>query len=351
MKWYEVDNKKKPSISSIAGEIEPFNNEQYIVNSVLDTTYNVISQIKGVASPDAVIELIVKEFSTNRGSALEIGTATHSLIEKALQTPSNKINTDGLSGELFNTARAWNSFMRVRNIKFPFSEMPVYCDKFAGRLDLIAVEHKSVVLLDIKTTNIKDDKVFLSRSHLLQLTMYFMCIKYMVKNKIYKYKVKDLKYDTEYEVSLPQEKIDMLEQLVKRPTIALLYLDKSNGKHAYFKFGRREIFACKTHINAYLKYSAVSKRTSDITKRSRYVSLYKIPITKIKGENHIKASLLKDYLRRQNLFLWNNNNSYFVFVGRHIKSYVYEGVKYFREEDFWYIVDLLQNKKFNKENK
>lgn len=350
MKWYELDDKKLPSITSIASEIEPFYNEQYIVNGVLETTYNVISQIKGVASPDAVIELINKEFSVNRNSALNIGTETHALVEEALTKPNKRIDTENLSGELYNTANAWNSFMRVRNIDFLYSELPVIHDKFAGRLDIIANEHRNYMILDIKTTTIKDDKVFLSRSHLLQLTMYFMCIKYIVKNNLWKYKVKDLKYDKEFDVDLTPLK-EAFIQICKRPRIALLYLDKASGKHAYFKFGRKEIFACKNHINAYLRYINIARRSMDITKRSRYVSLYKIPITKYKEENYIRASLLKDYLRRQGLFLWANNNSYFVFVGRHIKNYRINNYKYFKEIDFWYIVDLLQNKKFNKENK
>lgn len=351
MKWYELDDKKLPSITSIASEIEPFFNEQYIVNGVLETTYNVISQIKGVASPDAVIELINKEFSINRNSALNIGTETHALVEEALTKPNKLIDTKNITQEeLYNTATAWNSFMRVRNITFCYSELPVICDKFAGRLDIIANEHRNYMIMDIKTTTIKDDKVFLSRSHLLQLSMYFMCIQYIVKNNLWKYKVKDLKYDKEYEVDLTPYK-DMFLQMLKRPRIALLYLDKANGKHAYFKFGRKEIFACKNHINAYLKYIKSAKRSMDITKRSRYVSLYKIPIVKYKGENYIRASLLKDYLRRQGLFIWQNNNSYFVFIGRHIKNYRIDNYKYFKEIDFWYIVDLLQNKKINKGNK
>lgn len=356
MKWYEIEKNKLPSISSIASEIEPFYNEPFIVNGVLNSTYDILNNLKGYGSPDSIIEEIKKDYSIKSNMALEIGTATHSMIENAIKETANNVidvkgltselsNTvKGLNNELLNTAKGWNSFLRGRKVDFIFNELPVYCDKFAGRLDLLTRIHNAYMIMDIKTTNFKDNQVFLSRSHMLQLTMYYMAIKYIVKNNIMKYKIKDLKYNTDYEVDLTLYK-NMLEQFIRRPHIAILYLDKSSGRYAFFRFGKTEIIACQRHIRAYLHYTKIAKTTKDITRRSRYVKLKTPEIETINGETYIKLLYIKDFLKTEGLYRWQNKNSYYVYLKRFFTYFKYEGKKYVRETDFYKLVDYLKKRK------
>lgn len=251
-------------ITTIVNKMEPFNNEKYIQAQWLKATAAVLNnpEIK-TKGPEEVLSYICKYFDALKKEIQLNGQQIHAFIENAIKLKQFSIDTNALKGEVLQGIEAWNSFVKEHQIEFYASEVILTSKKYEGRLDLIASVDGEIMILDIKSTNFVEDKVFIPKGHLLQLSMYFDCLVDM--------------YDENYDFVLENQFIldknktmnMLIRDLVEAPCVGVLYLCKNTGKYYLVKFKKEE-------IETSLKQIELWQQSNDLTiAKSRKLNTYR----------------------------------------------------------------------------
>lgn len=276
MRKYIKGKNTLPSVTTITSKIEPFyEREEYNISVIRSSCESVLKNKSNKNKPiDLIIDNIISGYSKLKYLPLDLGSYVHSTINNYIE---NKVRIDykNENKEVKGALLGWKDFEKLYKPKHIFSELTVYNNRYAGTIDLISEIKGKVYLIDIKTSNFKDDKCYFSRSHLLQVSMYYNCLKYMIENNISssEIKQKDTKTERDINISINDKGIEKIKKLVKSPKVALLYLNKNDRRFLFLEYSKKEINACINEVDTFLNYLDVRKSMLEVTKGSRYIKL------------------------------------------------------------------------------
>lgn len=280
MRKYFVGKKEYNSITSIANEISPFlEYDSYNKKVIYSACNKVLSNINNFVNDKNVIDSIsnniVNEYLCSKKNVIAIGTKVHENISNAIAENDTTVIKKCDDKAILNGLNAWNDFVEKSKIKIYESELMIFNNHFAGTLDLFAKIKKQYYIIDIKTTAFDTEKnqLYYSLTYLLQVSMYYDCIKYLVEAMIQDYKIKQVNTDNtiDLHVKIHDKSFKAMKEFVKKPKVALLYLCRKSGKYKFIEFDINNIKHSLTYIKEYLKYKkAISK--IDI-KKSKYIKL------------------------------------------------------------------------------
>lgn len=280
MRKYYVDKKEYNSITTVANEISPFLEfDSYNKKVIYSASNKILSNIDNFVNDKNVIDTIsnniVMEYLTSKKNAIEIGTKVHSYINKAIQDNEITVIKKCNDKMILNGLNAWNDFVEKSKIKIFESELMIHNNHYAGTLDLFAKIKRQYYIIDIKTTafDLEKNQFYFSMNHLLQISMYYDCIKYLVDSCIQDYKIKQVNDSNaiDMHVKIDDKSFGAMKQFIKKPKVALLYLCRKSGEYRFIEFDITDIKNSLAYIKEYLKYKkAISKIN---IKKSKYIKL------------------------------------------------------------------------------